>query len=58
MTLPEAVATLYPAQQSLLREINPRVYRRHEWSQLLRERGAFVNEVLASPRLDIIGNLQ
>ena len=58
VSFPEAAATLYPAQQSLLREINTRVYRRHEWSQLLRERGAFANEVLAGPHLDIIGNLE
>ncbi len=52
----EAVAALYPAQQSLSREINPRVYRRDEWSQLLQSSDAFVRDVLSRPRLDIIGN--
>lgn len=51
----EVVTALHPAQETLSREINPKVYRRDEWQQLLKNREAFIKEVLAKPRLDIIG---
>lgn len=51
----EAVTAIHPAQETLSREINPKVYRRDEWQRLLKKRDAFIKEVLAKPRLDIIG---
>lgn len=52
----EVVAALYPAQETLGREINPKVYSRQEWDKLVAGRGAFIREVLAKPRLSILGN--
>ena len=52
----EAVVALHPAQESLSREINPKVYRSDEWKRLLKENDAFLNEVLTNPRLDVVRN--
>ena len=51
----EAVNAIYPAQESLTREINPRVYRNDEWNQLVREKDVFILDVLSKPCLDVIG---
>ena len=51
------VAALYPAQQTLGREINPKVFSRSQWSSLIAERGAFVQDILTRPRLHVMGNL-
>ena len=51
----EAATVLHPAQEILSREINPKVYSHDEWQQLLKSKDAFIKEVLAKPRLDIIG---
>lgn len=53
----EAVTTLFPAQQSLSREINPRVYGRDEWQRLLQEPNSFIGNIISKPRLDVIGQL-
>lgn len=50
----EAVAALHPIQASLQREINPRVYDPDEWQHLVDQNDAFVSEVLAKPRLEIM----
>ncbi len=50
----EAVAALHPVQASLQREINPRVYHPDEWQHLVDQNDAFVSEVLAKPRLEIM----
>ena len=52
----EAVVALHPAQESLSRETDPKVYRSDEWKRLLQKNDAFINEVLAKPRLDVIRN--
>ena len=51
----EAVTALHSVQETLSREINPKVYRSDEWKQLLKKKEAFINEVLVKPRLDVIG---
>ena len=50
----EALAALHPVQASLQREINPRVYHPDEWRDLVDQNDAFVSEVLAKPRLEIM----
>lgn len=50
----ESVAALHPAQASLQREINPKVYHPDEWQHLVDQNDAFVSEVLAKPRLEIM----
>jgi len=51
----EVVAALYPAQEVLGREINPKVYSKKEWRQMLKKKDAFIKEVMADPKLFIIG---
>ena len=54
----EVVARLHPLQESLGREINPKLYTRAEWQKLVRGKSAFVRDVLGKPRLFVIGNEQ
>ncbi len=51
----EVVGAVYPAQEPLGREINPKVYTPEEWQQLVAEGGAFVRDVLAKPRVFVLG---
>ena len=51
----DAVAALYPAQASIGREINPKVYKKAEWKKLADNNDAFVQEILNKPKLFIIG---
>lgn len=52
----EVVQSLYPAQATLGREINPKVYRLPEWQTLVAAQGAFVRDVQAKPRLLVMGS--
>lgn len=47
--------TLYPAQEALGREINPKLYRPEEWRALFEADDRFVQSVLKNPRIDLIG---
>lgn len=49
------VDALYPAQQRLAREINPKVFTRREWNAKLKERNPFALEVLSRERIFLIG---
>ncbi len=49
------VDALYPAQERLAREINPKVFTAREWSAKLKEHNPFVLEVLSSKRIFLIG---
>ena len=52
----DAVKSLYPAQQQLGREINPKLYSVAEWQKALAEQSGFIRELLASPLLMIAGD--
>ena len=52
----ELISVLYPLQETLGREINPKIYRRAEWQALIEQQGAFIQEVLHKPKVFIIGN--
>jgi predicted nucleotidyltransferase len=52
----EVVQLLHPLQQTLGREINPKLYSRDEWKKLVEAQSAFVRDVLGKPRLFVIGN--
>lgn len=52
----EVVSALYPVQATLGREVNPKIYRREEWARMKTANDAFVTEVLAKPRMDVIGS--
>lgn len=54
----EVVARLHSLQDSLGREINPKLYSRAEWQKLVQGQSAFVRDVLGKPRLFVIGNEQ
>ena len=51
----EVVHALYSAQDTLRREVNPKVFSEEEWKQLLENNESFVKEVLNKPRLFILG---
>ena len=51
----EVVRALYPVQETLGREVNPKIYRREEWTRMMDAKDAFVTEVMTKPRLDVIG---
>ena len=51
----EIVSSLYPAQEVLGREINPKIFGKGEWSRLLNKKDSFVKEVINKPRMDVIG---
>lgn len=52
----EAIGALYLAQEALGREVNPKIYRKAEWMQMRKKNDAFIREVLAKPRMDVMGN--
>lgn len=49
------VAALYSVQESLGREINPKLFSKNEWIQRRDSNDAFINEVLNKPRMDVMG---
>ena len=55
VTFSELVTTLHPAQETLGREINPKVYSPQEWQQLKTNKSTFVEELLTKPKLFILG---
>jgi predicted nucleotidyltransferase len=50
------VEALYPAQQQLAREINPKVFSIREWKSKLKEKSSFTMDVLAKPKILLIGD--
>ncbi len=52
----QALEALYPAQETLQREINPKVYGAREWTAKLKSGSTFLAEVLAKPKIFLIGN--
>ncbi len=49
------VAALYPLQERLGRELNPKVYSRMEWRNLVAENGTFIRDIQSKPMLFIMG---
>lgn len=52
----DAVTALYACQSTLQREITPVVYSVDEFNRRLQQQDSFLNDVLAKPKLFIIGN--
>jgi predicted nucleotidyltransferase/predicted DNA-binding transcriptional regulator len=52
----DAVQLLYPAQATLGREINPKVFSAQEWLARVKAKDPFIREVLAQPKIFLIGN--
>jgi predicted nucleotidyltransferase len=55
LPLRQAVALLEPAQRALAREVNPRIYTAKEWRARLAAKDPFVREVMAKPKVFVIG---
>lgn len=51
----EVITALYPVQGALGREVNPKIYLKEEWTHMKMEKDAFVTDVLAKPRMNVIG---
>lgn len=56
VTFSELINQLYPLQDLLGREINPKRYTQNEWFQLLTDQGGFVRDLMAKPKLFAIGS--
>lgn len=52
----DLVAVLYPAQEQLGRELNPKVFTPAEWRSLMADQGTFVRDIMAKPKLFIMGH--
>ena len=52
----EIAKAVYSSQEVLGREINPKVYSKKEWNQMLKNKDAFIKEVLGKPKLFIAGS--
>lgn len=52
----EIVKSVYPYQEVLQREINPKVFTPKEWKQLLDKQDGFVKEILNQAKLFVIGS--
>ena len=53
----EAVTALYSVQETLGREVNPKIYNKKEWNQMRGNNDAFVRELLSKPRINVIGDV-
>lgn len=51
----DVVTALYPVQETLGREVNPKVYGRKEWARMRKGNDAFVRDVMGKARMDVIG---
>jgi len=51
----DAVKALYPAQQSLQREINPAIFTAAEFARRIGDKEAFLLNIIDSPKLFVIG---
>lgn len=55
VTFGQVVNTIYDAQITLGREINPKVMTRNEWQVKQREGNTFVAELLSKPKIFVVG---
>lgn len=52
----EVIQNLFSVQESLRRDINPKVYIKSDWNQLIENKDAFIKEVLSQPKINLIGH--
>ncbi len=53
----DAVSALYPVQQILGREINPKIFSRQGWHHALKSNDVFAREIIEKPRMDVVGGM-
>jgi predicted nucleotidyltransferase len=51
----EAANALYPVQEALGREVNPKIFQKSEWAKLEKENDTFIRDVMNNPRMDVMG---
>ena len=51
----EVASTLFSAQETLGREVNPKIFRRREWARLEKDDDNFIKEAMTKPRMDVLG---
>lgn len=56
ITFQEAVSALYPSQDIVGREINPKVYSKKEWKKFISKKDAFYQELMNNPKMFIFGD--
>ena len=52
----DVVSATHDAQGVLGREINPKVYSKDEWDKMTKRQDAFIKEVMAKPKLFVVGD--
>lgn len=52
----EVANALYPIQETLGREVNPKIFRPEEWDELISQDDAFIREIMNKPRMDVLGD--
>ena len=52
----DVVSATHDAQEVLGREINPKVYSKEEWGKMKKRQDAFIKEVMAKPKLFVLGD--
>lgn len=57
LSFSEAVKALYPAQELLAREINPKLYTITEWQLAKQTNSTFIRELVEKPVINIIGDM-
>jgi len=57
LSFSQAVKILYPAQEILGREINPKLYSLEEWQLAVNGGSAFIREILEKPTIRVIGDI-
>ena len=57
LSFSDAVKLLYPAQEILGREINPKLYSLEEWRLAINGGSAFIREILVKPTIRVIGDI-
>lgn len=56
VALADIAKAVYPSQDILKREINPKVFRKKAWQRLLAQKDGFAKEVMTQPKLFIMGD--
>ena len=46
---------LYPCHKALGREVNPKVFGKTEWAEMVRKNDGFAREIATKPKMFIIG---
>ena len=56
LSFAEVIQAVYPLQETLGREINPKLYSPEEWRAALAENSAFIQDIMDKPQLWIMGD--